>query len=203
MSDFNLEEGFSQMRKIRDRYLLTVITGLLGLVGVTMLDTLSNKLGFSERSYRQTAAGLFVPSRLGVRSKKGQLLGFMMNGVASIVGAGLLSSLITKTGRDLYALKGIVSGITHGALLMLLQSALPWNKVKPKDARSNLSYVGTNAIYGLICGTAIAKLGDDSLFDAEPANDQIKPTLKTSEEVFREYDRFPESNPPSIEPTFH
>lgn len=126
-----------------------------------------------------------------------------MNGVASIFGAGLLTSLITKTGRDLYALKGIVSGVTHGAVLMAIQSSLPWNKMKPKDATSNLSYVLTNAFYGLICGTAIAKLGDDSLFDVEPVNDYIKPTLKTSEEVDGKYHMFPEINLNEIQTRLH
>lgn len=171
------------MRKIKDRYLLTVVAGLLGLVGVTIFDTLSYKKGYSKRTYRETAAGLFVPSKLKAKTRYVQILGLSMNGVASIVGAGLFSTLMTRTGRDFYGLKGMISGITHGAFLMLIQSALPWNKMKPKDAVSNLSYVLTNAIYGLICGTAIAKLGDDSLFDVEPVNDQLKPTIETSEEV--------------------
>lgn len=188
------------MQKLKDRYLLTVVTGILGLLGVTLLDTLSKKLGYSERSYRETAAGIFVPTRMGARSQNGQILGFIMNGVVSILGAGLLSSLITKTGRDLYALKGIVSGITHGAFLMAVQSGMPWNKVKPKDATSNLSYVVTNDMYGLICGTTIAKLGDDSLFDAEPVNDHIKPTLETSEEIYHKY---LEPNSPTIESALH
>lgn len=88
-----------------------------------------------------------------------------------------------KTGRDLYALKGIISGITHGAFLMAIQSGLPTNKVKPKDPTTNLSYVLTNAFYGLICGTVISKLGHDSLFDVEPLNDNNKPSLKTSENL--------------------
>lgn len=188
------------MGKIKDRYLLTVVTGLLGLVGVTLFDSLSKKMGYSERTYRETAAGIFVSSKLGARSKNGQLLGFIMNGVASIIGAGLLSTLITKGSRDLYALKGIITGVTHGAFLMALQSGAPWNKVKPKDANSNLSYVLTNAFYGLICGTAIAKLGHDSLFDTEPANDHIKPTLTTSEEVFQ---ALPELDSRTIESIIH
>lgn len=189
------------MGKIKDRYLLTVIAGLLGLVGVTLLDTLTRKLGYSERSYRYTAAGLFVNSKFGARSKSGQGFGFIMNGIASIFGAGLISGLITKTGRDFYALKGIISGITHGAFLMLLQAYLPWNKMKPIDAVTNLSYVVTNGFYGLICGTTIAKLGDDSLFDVEPTNDYISPTLRTSEEVDQGF-RYPEINT-TIETPLH
>lgn len=179
------------MRKIKDRYVLTVVTGLLGLLGVTFLDRVSLKLGYSSRSYRHTAAGLFVNSKFGARSKSGQAFGFIMNGIASILGAGLISSLITKTGRDFYALKGLISGITHGASLMLLQAYLPWNKMKPINAVSNLSYVVINGIYGLICGIAITKLGDDSLFDIEPANDYLSPTLKTSEEGNQEFHQYP------------
>ncbi|MBC2723349.1 hypothetical protein [Desulfosporosinus sp.] len=175
------------MKKIKDRYFLTVVAGLLGLVGVTVFDTLSYRMGYSERTYRETAAGLFVPSKRKAKTKSAHILGLSMNGVASIIGAGLISTLFVKTGRDFYALKGMVSGITHGAFLMLIQSFLPWNKMKPKGPVSNLSYVLTNAFYGLICGTAIAKLGDDSLFDVEPVNDQLKPTIETSEEVDRRF----------------
>lgn len=106
------------MQEIKDRYLLSVVTGLLALIVVTAFDTTTKKLGFSKRSYRETAAGMFVSSRLGARSKNGKILGLIMNGVASILGAGLITSLLMKTGRDFYALKGIVSGITHGAFLM-------------------------------------------------------------------------------------
>jgi len=85
---------------------------------------------------------------------------------------------------------------------MLLQAYLPWNKMKPIDAVTSLSYVVTNGFYGLICGTAIAKLGDDSLFDVEPTNDYISPTLRTSEEVDQGFRRYPEINT-TIETTLH
>jgi len=74
--------------------------------------------------------------------------------------------------------------------------------MKPMDAVSSLSYVVTNALYGLICGTTIAKLGDDSLFDVEPAKDYISPTIKTSEEVDHQFHRYPEINT-TIETTLH
>ena len=71
----------------------------------------------------------------------------------------------------------------------------PQNKVKPKDAASNLSYVFSNMVYGLLTTFAAAKLGHDSLFDAPPLNDYLKPTEKTSEQI-------KESNRNNIQPFY-
>ena len=61
-------------------------------------------------------------------------------------------------------------------------SVFPTNKVRPKDAISNLSYMASHAVFGLVTTAIVAKLGDDSLFDAKPYNDYVSPTAKTTEE---------------------
>jgi len=38
-------------------------------------------------------------------------------------------------------------------------------------------------VYGLLTTFAVAKLGHDSLFDAPPLNDYLKPTEQTSEQT--------------------
>jgi hypothetical protein len=170
------------MLKFKDSFILSLFSGLCGLVGVTLLDSISLKLNISKRSYRQTAAGIFVPSKREATSLKGQSLGFIMNAVASIFGAGLITTSILKTGRDYFLTKGFVSGIMYGAILMALQSGFAFNKQKPKDAGSNLSYVVTNGIYGLITASAITKFGDNSLFDRQSKNDYLIPDKLTSEQ---------------------
>jgi hypothetical protein len=90
---------------------------------------------------------------------------------------------MSKTGRDKLISKGILSGITIGAIATALPTLAPQNKVKPKDAASNLSYVFSNIIYGLLTTFAAAKLGHDSLFDVPPQNDYVKPTEQTSEQM--------------------
>ena len=90
---------------------------------------------------------------------------------------------MSKTGRDKLISKGIVSGITIGAIATALLTLAPQNKVKPKDAASNLSYVFGNIFHGLLTTFAAAKLGHDSLFDVPLQNDYLKPTEKTSEQM--------------------
>jgi hypothetical protein len=75
-----------------------------------------------------------------------------------------------------------------------MMSASPTNKVKPKDAASNLSYMLSHAVYGVITAAIASKMGTSNLYDAGPRNDYLQPTLKTSME---------ESNPFShIQPKY-
>ena len=90
--------------------------------------------------------------------------------------------LLTKAGRDNILQKGLMFGVCFGAIITGLTSGFAINKVKPKDANSNLSYVAASGIYGLVTAYIISKLGHNSLFDQEPLNDYIKPTVETGEE---------------------
>jgi hypothetical protein len=79
--------------------------------------------------------------------------------------------------------KGLTSGITFGATISALLSTLPTNRVKPKDAVSNLSYIASHAAFGLVATAVAAQLGDPSLFDAKPSNGDLLPTKMTTEEL--------------------
>lgn len=105
-----------------------------------------------------------------------------MNSAVSILGAKYIINDMSKNGRDKMFPKGILAGIIIGAIATVIPNIAPNNKVKPKDAASNLSYVFTNLVYGLLTTFAAAKLGHDSLFDTPPQNDYLKPTEQTSEQ---------------------
>lgn len=169
------------MAKIKDRDTLAIVSGLIGHAGIILIDTVSRSVGISKRSYREAAAGVFL-SQSEAKSVKGQALGLIMSSGVSIIGANNIIGRMSKTGRDKLLSKGILSGITIGAIATALPSLAPQNKVKPKDASSNLSYVFSNIVYGLLTTFAAAKLGHDSLFDVPPQNDYLKPTEKTSEQ---------------------
>jgi len=117
------------------------------------------------------------------KSSKGQALGLVMNSAVSILGANYIIKRLTQSGRDKLLIKGIVSGTAIGAIATAIPNVVPKNRVKPKDASSNLSYVVSNIVYGMLATFAAAQLGHDSLFDAPPQNDYLKPTEKTSEQV--------------------
>lgn len=170
------------MVKIRDRDTLSIVSGLIGLAGIMLVDGFSRQANISKRSYREAAAGMFV-TKSEARNPRGQILGVIMNSAISILGANFIIKKLSQTGRDKLLAKGLVSGITIGAIATVIPNIAPKNRVKPKDAISNLSYVFTNIVYGLLTTFAAAKLGHDSLFDVSPQNDYLKPTEKTSEQL--------------------
>lgn len=171
------------MKKINDRITLSILSGGVGTAFQVLADSISSRLGISQRSYRTTAAGVWVPSRKQAESWQGQLLGTIMNLGLSMVGAFALITLLTKHGKDKILLKGLFFGASFGAVINAMLSGLINSKVKPKDAASNLSYLASNAIFGVATALVASKLGHDSLFDAEPQNDKVKPTEKTTEEL--------------------
>lgn len=171
------------MKKIKDRITLGILAGGIGTILQISVDIISSRLGISQRSYRTTAAGVWVSSRRQAESWQGQLLGTIMNLGLSMVGAFALIALLTKNGRDKIILKGLFFGASFGAIINAMLSGLINNKVKPTDAASNLSYLASNAVFGLTTALVASKLGHDSLFDAQPQNDKIKPTEKTTEEL--------------------
>ncbi|KJS87830.1 MAG: hypothetical protein JM58_03025 [Peptococcaceae bacterium BICA1-8] len=170
------------MLKIKDRDSLSVASGLIGMAGMTLVDGISRQLGFSKRSYPEAAAGMFV-SKNETRSFEGHVLGLIMNSAVSILGANYIIKRMSQNGRDKLISKGIVSGIAIGAFATVIPNVVPQNRVKPKDATSNLSYIFSNIVYGLLTTFAAAKLGHDSLFDTPPQNDYLKPTEMTSEQM--------------------
>ena len=106
-----------------------------------------------------------------------------MNSAVSILGAKYIIKDMSKSGRDNLFSKGILAGIVIGAVATVFPNIIPQNKVKPKDAASNLSYVFSNVVYGLLTTFAVAKFGHDSLFDTPPENDYLKPTEQTTEQM--------------------
>lgn len=93
-----------------------------------------------------------------------------------------MANLVTKSGRDHLLSKGLFYGMSMGSIVTALLSGLPKNKVSPKDAYSNLSYMLSHAAYGVVSIYIIAKLGHDSLFDTEPQNNYLQPTELTTEQ---------------------
>ena len=171
------------MNKIKDRVTLSILAGGIGTLALMAVDLISSRLGISQRSYRTTAAGVWLSSRRQAESTLGQLLGTIMSVGLSMLGAFALIGLLTKHGRDKIVLKGLFFGTTFGAVINAMLSGLVNKKVKPKDPASNLSYVASSAVFGLTTALIASKMGHDSLFDAQPHNDWVKPTEKTTEEL--------------------
>lgn len=167
---------------IKDRMVLGLIAGIAGNAVKTVIDEVSIKKKISQRSFRETAAGIWVSQKSEATNLKGQILGGLLDfGMASMGGIGIVH-LLSKTGRDHVITKGVLSGIAIGSFITALVSAFPQNRIRPKDAASNLSYMASNAIYGVVAAAVAGKLGHASLFDAAPQNDYLAPTELTTEQ---------------------
>lgn len=177
------------MKKINDRIYLGMISGTAGLVILTLIDVISSQMGISQRAYRTTAAGVWVSSRRQAEKWQGQLLGVMMTIGLSMVGGVLGVKLLISYGRDKLVPKGLFLGVTFGSIVTGILSGFPSNKVRPKDAVSNLSYLLSHAAFGLVSIFTAAKIGDKSLFDTPPENNYSKPTEKTTEQRKEQSDR--------------
>ena len=171
------------MRKVNDRIFLGMISGTVGFVALTLIDVISSRMKISQRSYRTTAAGVWVSSRREADKWPGQLLGVMMNIGLSMVGGVSVVKILTTYGRDKLVPKGLFFGATFGSIVTAMLSGLSNNKVKPKDASSNLSFMISHFAFGLASIFTAAKLGDDALFDTLPQNDYSKPTKQTTEQI--------------------
>lgn len=74
------------MEKIKDRHILGIVSGLCGSLVKIAIDEISLRKRISKRSYRETAAGVWVNSRREAKSWKGHILGGMMDAGLSMLG---------------------------------------------------------------------------------------------------------------------
>ena len=170
------------MKKIKDRMTLGIVSGLFGTILKIASDEVFLRMKISKRSFRETASGVWVSSRRQAKNPSGQLLGTIMDLGLGMMGSIAQIQILSKTGKDNLLTKGTFFGITFGATITAMLSGFNTNKVKPKDSKSNLSYLISNTIFGLATTYSAALLGDESLWDAPPANNYIQPTTPTTAE---------------------
>ncbi len=170
------------MFKIKDRVALGVIAGLAGNAVKMAIDEVSTKKKISQRSFRETAAGVWVSKKSEAQNIKGQLLGGLLDFGMGILGGISMVYMLSKTGRDHITVKGITSGIAMGSFITFVMGTLPQNQLRPTDAASNLSYMLSHAAYGLVTTAVAANLGHPSLYDTKPQNDYLEPAEPTTEQ---------------------
>lgn len=158
------------MKRIKDSHTLGIVSGFIGSFGMIAFDMLSVKMGYSKRSFSQAAVGMFVASKRQAKVKSGSVLGFGMALGLGSLGGLVMTSLLSNNGTDNLITKGIFYGAAYGGTTTALLSALPTNKIKPKDANSNLSYVLAHMIYGIITTQLISKLGDKRVLSKSSMN---------------------------------
>ncbi|OCZ54270.1 hypothetical protein [Dehalobacter sp. TeCB1] len=161
------------MQKIKDSQTLGIVSGMLGGLVMLAFDQISNKLGMSKRPYYQASSGMWVNSKREGNSRGGTILGVGMVLGSSALGGIAFTEQLSKKGTDNLITKGAFYGSVYGAIITAVMSGLPTNKVKPRDATSNLSYVLAHMLYGIAATQAISKLGDQSIFYKSPSPNDL------------------------------
>jgi len=151
------------MKKIKDRFLLGIISGFGGNIAKMAVEGFFNKMGFSSGSGRKTAAGIFLKNS-DINTPHGKAVGVIAD---NMIAAGLgvtCTYWLTLMGKDYYLVKGAGLGAAEWTSLYGVLSKLGASSifpVKPKDAVA--AYV-SHLAFGAVKISIARHLGDERLF---------------------------------------
>lgn len=169
------------MKKITDRIFLGLICGVITGFPGRMLNTIEYHLGITDVKYGQTAANLFLPKDK-VNTKEAQITASLNNHI----GLGILGScivyLLSATGRDHAAIKGMGVGASAWVAVYGLAVRFGVDVRSKKPLAPVLSFID-HALFGALCGVLVSKLGDDSLFPKPQAKKENIPLFYTGDEL--------------------
>lgn len=150
------------MSKIKDRIFLGIITGVISSIPGRLLNACEYRAGLTEAKYGQMAANLFVDKKK-VDTIEGRAIGAFVNGILTGVGGTFAVYLLSMTGRDKAAVKGMGIGLLLWLALFGLTPRAGLVE-KPRKPLTSLLGLIDHLIFGALCGLTASKLGDDSLF---------------------------------------
>ncbi|WP_050780776.1 hypothetical protein [Dethiobacter alkaliphilus] len=142
--------------KIKDRFLLGVISGLFGTIPVDALNSAQYRMGLTDRKYAHMAARFFTP-------KERTILGPVANETLNTSIGVMIAYALSASGRDFAALKGAGVGALYWFTLYGLTTGLGLLPKSKKPLSSILGFTD-HLIAGATIGMIAGKLGDDSLF---------------------------------------
>ncbi len=166
MGWFNIRKVAVAVKKIEDRIVLGIVSGIAGNLAKEAVAyfLIRHKLGNMDGPHM--AAGIFLPKyKLMKFSRKAKLIGFFSdNIVGGILGIGSVY-LLSVTGKDYHRLKGI--GIGHFAWTTLygVLSRLGATSSFPKSEDNNINGIINHAVFGLVTHEVAMRLGAPELFE--------------------------------------
>lgn len=171
-----------EMRKIKDRIILGIVSGLIAGIPGKFINAFEHRKGLTDMRYNRISVTLFTKSNK-VNSKEAKTLAAIANNVNSGIFGVLTSYLLSFTGRDYAVIKGagvaafawvIVNGLIGSQMLKQTSK----NPVPPV-----LSFLD-HLINGGLCGIIVSKLGDDSIFPDTKSlkRDEKLPTIAMNNE---------------------
>jgi hypothetical protein len=150
------------MSKVKDRIFLGIVTGAISSLPGRLLNAFEYRIGLTEAKYGQMAANLFIDKKQ-VDTMKGRAIGAVTNGILTAVAGTLAVYLLSATGRDKAAIKGMGIGLLFWLALFGLTPRAGVVE-KPKKPLTSLFGLLDHLIFGCLCGLTASRLGDDSLF---------------------------------------
>jgi len=170
------------MKKIKDRILLGVLTGIICGIPGRVVNDIEYHLGLTDVKYGQMASSLFLPKGKTDTRVARIIASITNNTMISLTGI-FITYLLSATGRDKAAVKGI--SVTSLFWIGLYGFATRLNIIlKSKHPFSSILSFIDHAVFGALCGIFAAKVGDDSLFpDKQPKGNGDKlPLVNTNDE---------------------
>lgn len=155
------------MKKIRDRFLVGLISGLGGNLAKMAVEQVFNRTGFSKSNGYTTAAGIFL-KKSDVSSPYGRAVGILAD---NMIAAGLGVTCIywlTLMGKDKYLIKGAGLGAAEWGSLYGVASSIGATAIYPVKPKDAIATFLSHFAFGMTKITIAVKLGDSRLF--KPGN---------------------------------
>jgi len=152
--------------KIRDKFLLGVVSGFIGNIPKVILGKTLIKLGLAEIAGTDKAAGIFVPPHK-LAAPEGKAIGWLADsGIASMLGVAFVYGLAV-TGKNQAVLKGTMAGQAIWTVLYGVLGTVGVTKVKPVSPKTILSEFMMHTVYGATTAFVANKLADPDLFSGK------------------------------------
>ena len=158
------------MRKIKDRLLLGLVSGLIGATPGRLLNAAEYHRGIVDVKYGQMASSLFTGKKR-VNTPEGKILGSLAHELLTITTGTAITYTLSATGRDYAPLKGMGIGALYWFMLYGLNTNLKYS-AKNERPYSHLLGLVDHLLFGALAGTVASKLGDNSLFPDNSVKDQ-------------------------------
>jgi len=154
------------MKKIKDRFLLGIISGLCGNIAKRAVENFFNNIGFSQSNGRKTAAGIFL-KKSDINTPYGKAVGQLAD---HMIAAGLGVSCIywlTLMGKDHYLIKGGMLGAAEWTALYGALSKLGATVIFPVPPKDAIATFISHVAFGTTKAYVATKLGDERLFQVD------------------------------------
>ncbi|UMZ72619.1 hypothetical protein [Natranaerofaba carboxydovora] len=151
------------MNKIKDRLIAGALSGIAANVVKIGIEHASKTFGYTEETGMDKAAGFFLsPSK--VMTPKGKLIGFI--GDTTIAGAlGVFASyLMTITGKDYYALKGLTIGNMSWSTMYGVMASLGSTTTKSDEPNTYLTSLISHTAFGITKAYILVNIADSGIF---------------------------------------